>query len=34
LEALPGNPDEMLRYARRERERWGQLIRNNGIRLD
>ena len=34
LEALPGTPEEMLRYARRERERWGQLIRNNGIRLD
>jgi tripartite-type tricarboxylate transporter receptor subunit TctC len=34
LEALPGSPDEMLRYARRERERWGQLIRTNGIRLD
>jgi tripartite-type tricarboxylate transporter receptor subunit TctC len=34
LDALPGTPDEMTRYARRERERWGQLIRSNGIHLD
>lgn len=34
LDALPGTPEEMTRYARRERERWGQLIRSNGIHLD
>jgi len=34
LDALPGTPDEMMRYARLERERWGQLIRKNGIHLD
>jgi tripartite-type tricarboxylate transporter receptor subunit TctC len=34
LEALPGTPQQMATYARSERERWGQLIRNNNIHLD
>jgi tripartite-type tricarboxylate transporter receptor subunit TctC len=34
LEALPGTPEQMAAYAHAERERWGQLIRANGIRLD
>ncbi|WP_225984870.1 Bug family tripartite tricarboxylate transporter substrate binding protein [Noviherbaspirillum aerium] len=34
LEALPGTPEQMATYARSERERWGKLIRANGIKLD
>jgi tripartite-type tricarboxylate transporter receptor subunit TctC len=34
LEALPGTPEQMATYARGERERWGKLIRDNGIKLD
>lgn len=34
LEALPGSPAQMATYAKAERERWGKLIRDNGIRLD
>lgn len=34
LEALPGTPEQMAAYARSERERWGKLIRTNGIRID
>ncbi|HEV8690683.1 MAG TPA: tripartite tricarboxylate transporter substrate binding protein [Ideonella sp.] len=34
LEALPGTPEQMAAYARSERERWGQLIRAHGIKLD
>ncbi|MGM9486545.1 Bug family tripartite tricarboxylate transporter substrate binding protein [Ideonella sp. YS5] len=34
LEALPGTPQQMAAYAKAERERWGQLIKDNGIRLD
>lgn len=34
LEALPGTPHQMASYARAERERWGKLIRDNGIKLD
>lgn len=34
LEALPGTPAQMASYARDERERWGRLIRANGIKLD
>lgn len=34
LEALPGTPEDMARYARSERERWGRLIHSAGIRLD
>jgi tripartite-type tricarboxylate transporter receptor subunit TctC len=34
VEPMPGSADEMARFARAERERWGRLIRANGIRLD
>lgn len=34
LEALPGTPAQMASYAKSERERWGQLIKANGIKLD
>jgi tripartite-type tricarboxylate transporter receptor subunit TctC len=34
LEALPGTPEQMAAFAKAERERWGKLIRDNGIRLD
>jgi tripartite-type tricarboxylate transporter receptor subunit TctC len=34
LEALPGTPQQMAAYAKTERERWGKLIRDNGIKLD
>ena len=34
LEPLPGTPEQMAAYARSERERWGKLIRDNGIKLD
>lgn len=34
LEALPGTPEQMSAYARSERERWGKLIKANGIKLD
>lgn len=34
LEAMPGSPEEMARFARAERERWGKVIRANNIRLD
>ena len=34
LEPLPGAPAQMARYAALERERWGQLIRDTGIKLD
>jgi tripartite-type tricarboxylate transporter receptor subunit TctC len=34
LEALPGTPEQMAAYAKSERERWGKLIRDNGIKLD
>lgn len=34
LESMPGTPAQMDAYARSERERWGRLIRDNGIRLD
>ena len=34
LEALPGTPQQMATYSKAERERWGQLIKANGIRLD
>jgi tripartite-type tricarboxylate transporter receptor subunit TctC len=34
LEALPGTPQQMAAYAKAERERWGKLIKDNGIRLD
>ena len=34
LEALPGTPEQMAAYARSERERWGKLIRERGLKLD
>jgi len=34
LEAMPGTPQDMAAYAKGERERWGKLIRDNGIKLD
>ncbi len=34
LEALPGTPQQMSDYARSERERWGKVIKTNGIKLD
>lgn len=34
VEPMPGGVDEMARFARAECERWGRLIRANGIRLD
>jgi tripartite-type tricarboxylate transporter receptor subunit TctC len=34
VDGLPGTPQEMARYVASERERWGRLIRDNGIRLD
>lgn len=34
LEATPGTPQQMAAYARAEREKWGQLIRARGIKLD
>jgi tripartite-type tricarboxylate transporter receptor subunit TctC len=34
LEPLPGTPRAMATYTCAERERWGQLIRANGIKLD
>jgi tripartite-type tricarboxylate transporter receptor subunit TctC len=34
LEPLPGTPQQMAAYAKTERERWGKLIKDNGIRLD
>lgn len=34
LEALPGTPEQMAAYARSERERWGKLIRANGIKIE
>ena len=34
LEPLPGTPAQMTRYAASERERWGKLIRDTGIKMD
>jgi len=34
LEAMPGTPEQMASYVRSERERWGKLIKANGIKLD
>lgn len=34
VEPLPSTPDEMARYARAERERWGRVIRDAGVKLD
>ncbi|KQU91649.1 ABC transporter substrate-binding protein [Variovorax sp. Root318D1] len=34
VEGLPGTPNDMARYVKDERERWGGLIKANGIRID
>lgn len=34
VEAMPGTPEEMNRFARAERERWGGLIRELQLKLD
>jgi len=34
VEPSPGSPREMAAYVSSERERWGQLIRDRGIRVD
>jgi tripartite-type tricarboxylate transporter receptor subunit TctC len=34
VEPLPGTPAQMASYARAERDKWGRLIRNTGIKLD
>ncbi|HSV37079.1 MAG TPA: tripartite tricarboxylate transporter substrate binding protein [Ramlibacter sp.] len=34
IEPMPGTPAQMAAFAKAERERWGKLIRDNGIRLD
>lgn len=34
VEAMPGTPAQMAAYVKAERERWGRLIRDNGIKLD
>lgn len=34
VEALPGTPEQMASYVKTERERWGKLIRDNGLKAD
>lgn len=34
LESLPGTLEQLAAYARSERERWGKLIRERGLKLD
>ena len=34
VEGLPGTPDDMARYVKDERERWGRLIKTNNIKVD
>ncbi len=34
LEAIPGTPAQMATYAKAEREKWAQVIRASGIKLD
>ncbi|MGJ7495274.1 Bug family tripartite tricarboxylate transporter substrate binding protein [Variovorax sp. RT4R15] len=34
VEGLPGSPNDMARYVKDERERWGRLIKANNIRVD
>ena len=34
LEALSSTPAQMAAYAKRERDKWGPVIRANNIRLD
>lgn len=34
VEGMPGTPEQMRSYVKSERERWGKLIRDNGIKTD
>ncbi|SDJ52389.1 tripartite tricarboxylate transporter substrate binding protein [Variovorax sp. OV700] len=34
VEGLPGTPNDMAKYVKDERERWGRLIKANGIKID
>ena len=34
VEPIPSTPDEMGRYAKAERERWGRVIKDAGVKLD
>ncbi|HSV80027.1 MAG TPA: tripartite tricarboxylate transporter substrate binding protein [Ramlibacter sp.] len=34
LEAMPGTPQQMADYTRAERQRWGQVVKSAGIKLD
>jgi len=34
LEAMPGTPQQMAEYTRAERQRWGQVVKSAGIKLD
>jgi tripartite-type tricarboxylate transporter receptor subunit TctC len=34
VEGLPGTPNDMAKYVKDERERWGRLIKANNIRID
>ena len=34
VEPTPGTPAQMANYARSERDKWGQVIRSTGIKLD
>ena len=34
VEGLPGSPNDMAKYVKDERERWGRLIKANNIRVD
>lgn len=34
VEGLPGTPNDMAKYVKDERERWGRLIKANSIRID
>jgi tripartite-type tricarboxylate transporter receptor subunit TctC len=34
VEGLPGTPNDMAKYVKDERERWGRLIKATGIRID
>lgn len=34
VEGLPGMPNDMAKYVKDERERWGRLIKANSIRID
>lgn len=34
VEGLPGTPNDMARYVKDERERWGRLIKANNIKID